>query len=185
MGNSQSSINEGPTETTPDMTVFQYFDSIAKEWSGSSWNDSNFYLLQIFKVKNALVLVSSASCVAMSFSLITFISTEKQFRSLKFCPIVAQALVDINGPGAANCVYEILKIQLVIDHSKKYDLLQLFRSVLYDERPKGVFPCVLTFLNEYSTGPCIVATAFVRYALHVFPIKISWVTKLCFSILYY
>ena len=128
------------------------------------------------KVKLVLCTFFSIQSVAFNMLLLAFLLSHEDFRSWTFFPVVMQGLIDICGPGIANVIYEwklmskynaIAKLLASVEHwQSPYVPIVQFESF---HRVGGLLGCVLlelrTFLNEYSTGFCLTATAFVRYML--------------------
>ena len=147
--------------------------------------DETFF--RVMKTKRGIVCYLSAQCVMMNVILLSFLLMTKEFRKWMFYPVMFQAIIDILGPGLANAINEVGLLQHMYEYRDKivYDsgvnkaFLNDF-DVLFHR--KNTLSCLVTYLrvliNEYSTGVCILITAFYRYILVCRPaIKIP--RKLC------
>ena len=134
------------------------------------------FFIKMMKMKLGLSTFFSIQSVVFNMLLLAFLLRHKDFRSWKFFPVIMQGFIDICGPGIANVVYE-WKLMEKYDAIAKYFASDGYRGSPYVpimefeifHRIGGLLGCVLlelrTFLNEYSTGFCLTATAFVRYML--------------------
>ena len=134
------------------------------------------FFLKIMKLKLGVCTFFSIQSVGFNIMLLAFLLRHEDFRSWAFFPVIMQGLIDICGPGVANGIYE-WKLMKQYNAKAEYfasdDFLGLpyVRIVEFESfhRIGGLLGCVLlelrTFLNEYSTGFCLTATAFVRYLL--------------------
>ena len=132
-----------------------------------NWSDSLFVNLILIK---SVSISGSAICIILNTLLIYFILSSDEFRDLKFFPVGFQALIDILGPGVSNIAYEIVSYERL--HNFRYQEIPSYMSMINLDRFSrvgGLFACILTYfrtiLNEYTTGYCILASAFVRYCL--------------------
>ena len=135
--------------------------------------EMNELFLTFISAKQILGCSLSLICVVFNAILLCFLASKEQFRSWVFCPLAFQATVDILGPGIANFFYEIYYYDSMVTQREarlstfgyakvspgSLTLIKILRF-----RPIG---CVMTylreFLNEFSTGFCILTTAFFRY----------------------
>ena len=169
----------------------------------------NYYFDSMENTLDAVVLqtttgtVLSVLCIILNVFLVYFLLREDEFRDLKLFSLYFQAIVDIVGPGVANCVFDIL---VYYDLRSWWDLASETESLVYRFNLQTVrikfamvdgsnqVKCIINFfrlmLNEYSTGWCIAATAFVRYVLVCHPTRSSdillkkWlITIACFVVL--
>ena len=140
--------------------------------------DETFF--DVMKIKRGIVCYLSAQCVIMNVILLSFLLMTKEFRKWMFYPVMFQAIIDIVGPGLANAMNELRLVQ----HMYEYRDEKIFRTgfgkvlptafdLLYFER--DTFACLVLYLrvliNEYSTGVCILITAFYRYLLVCHPVS--------------
>ena len=146
-----------------------YFDSMANTMAA------------VF-VQATLGSTLSIFCIVLNLSLLYFCLREEEFRDMKFFSVYFQAVVDVIGPGIANCVHEVLVYQS-LDFWADYDSESTTSSFIFNiataayemSIPIGskTIGCIVNLfrlsLNEYSTGWCIVVTAFVRYILVCHP----------------
>ena len=123
-------------------------------------------------------MFASIPCVFLNLLLILFIFMNKEFRSLNYSPVVIQALSDIIGPGVANLIFESRvhkKLNDIVSRPNYEDSPHNFETLEKLTRIKGGAACILgllrMFLSEYTTGPCILATAYNRYASACHPTK--------------
>ena len=134
------------------------------------------FFLNIMKLKLGLCTYFSIQSVAFNMLLLAFLLRHNDFRSWTFFPVIMQGLIDICGPGVANGIYEwklMDKYYAKQKHFARDDLMgpPYVHFVDFENLHwvGGLLGCVLlelrTFLNEYSTGICLTATAFVRYLL--------------------
>ena len=139
------------------------------------------------KIKREIVCYLSAQCVLMNVILLSFLLMTKEFRKWMFYPVMFQAFIDILGPGLANAINELGLVQHMYEYRDeivfKTGVNKAFLSGFDNLFHRGsTFSCLVTYsrvlINEYSTGFCIVITAFYRYVLVCHPsMKIS--RKLC------
>ena len=135
--------------------------------------EMNEQFLTFISVKQILGCSLSLICVVFNTILLCFLASIEQFRSWVFCPLAFQAAVDILGPGLANFFYEFYyydfmlrkrELRLFLFGIAKFSLVDLTGIEILKGRPIG---CVMTylrvFLNDFSTGFCILTTAFFRY----------------------
>ena len=132
------------------------------------------FFVRMMELKVGLCTYFSIQSVVFNMLLLVFLLSHKDFRSWAFYPVTMQCFVDICGPGVANVIYEW---KLMSKHYAEAKMLadaypRVFPYVRMEEfesfhRIDGLLACVLlelrTFLNEYSTGLCLTATALVRY----------------------
>ena len=168
-------------EFTESVIVFQYFDlalaNIPDILQTVDWNTS---VVVAFIVKTITACCFSVLCIVLNSLLVCFLLTSKDFRNLNFTPAIIQAVVDIMGPGVANCCYEIM----LYYNSRYNDFgVELSRFLVMESRvqAQSTIGCVFTFLrvilNEYTTGTCVVATAYIRYILVCHPTKNNFVSS--------
>ena len=118
--------------------------------------------------KTIILSCSSVVCVVLNLLMILFFMLHKKFRALTFCPLIIQSLVDIIGPGIANIMFEVFLLDRALSQGSSNLGLAYWLEI---KMTRAVSPldCALTFLrvllNEYTTGPCVLATAYIRYAL--------------------
>ena len=118
--------------------------------------------------KTVILSCSSVVCVVLNLLMILFFVLHKKFRRLTFCPLMIQSLVDIIGPGIANIMFEVFLLDRALsDGSPNWGLAYWMEFKM--TRGISLMDCILTFLrvslNEYTTGTCVLATAYIRYAL--------------------
>ena len=129
-------------------------------------------LTSVMKWKFVISSSLSAYCVVGNLLLVTFLLSTEEYRKWHFFPILFQALTDLIGAGISNAVYEwkFLKywpkrITFYIEFFTTNfiplgDLMRVFA-------PPGIKFCVLNhlrqLLNDFSTGLCVVTTAYYRY----------------------
>ena len=170
VGSSQS------TEVTPLVSLGEqdyFFDTILRNENGLRVDE---FFLRMMKLKLGLSTYFSVQSVAYNMLLLAFLLRHKDFRSWAFFPVIMQCFIDICGPGVANVIYEwklMAKYKAEVNKmagsnvsATPYIRMEKFETF---HRVNGLLGCVLlelrTFLNEYSTGFCLTATAFVRYML--------------------
>ena len=146
---------------TENPRVFSHFERVSGYLDSENekylWDDS---VETIFAVKHYSSLLLSALCVFLNSLLVLFLATNKGFRDMKFFPLALQAVVDIIGPGVANCVFEVRSYQKTMDilrlsasrgDSTSLRALKNFATVI-----GGDTGCLLALLrmvlNEYATG---------------------------------
>ena len=151
--------------------LLQRFGQTTPEVESSDWDDA---FMIVFMVKTVVTCSLSSLCVLLNSLLIFFVLTTKEFCNLKFAPVVIQAFVDIIGPGIANFIYEILALKETRREEVAKKLSEILQMADFI-RPMGALACVTTFLrvilNEYTTGSCVLATAFIRYVLVCHPTR--------------
>ena len=150
--------------------------------------DETFF--RVMKIKRGIVCYLSAQCVMMNVILLSFLLMTKEFRKWMFYPVMFQAFIDILGPGIANTMDELGLVQHMYEYRDKNVLKIGFNKAFlsgFDDllHASTAFSCIVTYLrvliNEYSTGFCILITAFYRYVLVCHPaMKLS--RKLCVSL---
>ena len=144
--------------------------------------DNQMEFQQDFLIRVAfskLVITSAMSTGSIIFNslLLMFFISHNDFHSLSFGPVMIQTIVDILGPGFANLVYEYLSYkQLTGEEMQNFMSLSVdmdIGSLQIYSTLRSWTGCFLTFfrslLNTYSTGFCILATAFIRYILICHP----------------
>ena len=138
--------------------------------------DGTFYSIMTTRLGISSYL--SIQNVIMNFLLLTFLFTAKEFRNWQFFPLMMQASVDIMGPGISNLIFEwLLNRQWPVIEDYLTDNVFLRRPLIKESYTMqtiyGIFPCFLMqlrcLLNEYSTGYCLLVTAFYRYLLVCHP----------------
>ena len=132
-------------------------------------------------VVKSFSIFGSTFCVILNSLLLHFILTTEEFRTLHFFPIGVQATVDLIGPGLINIIYSSFSIInfnktfLERSGSKYWQKLMLPPDFKRLSQVEAEFACVLIYLrsvlNEYSTGLCVVASAFIRYCLICHPTR--------------
>ena len=170
------------TERTRDPNIELNFNHVQTNWLFE--NTDYGYLewerepiVRAFTIKTLITCFMSFVCIVFNSLLFTFLLSKREYRNLKFFPVFVQTAVDILGPGAANLIYEVIAYMgitgFVTDAAMSLSSLY-FRGfdlgMLEDfSRVRDMKGCILTFfrslLNEYTTGLCVVATAFIRYIL--------------------
>ena len=173
-------LNE--TDQTKDPEIEKNFIHVWNEWVSADdyyqeWNHGD--LLRMFAVKTAISCSMSLICIIFNSFLLLFFAFEKSFRKLNFCPVVAQAVIDLLGPGLANFVYEIWSHVTVSGDFGHWAVVTFGGSGIEFSLIEGIsrlrnWPgCFLSFLrilmNEYTTGMCVLATSLIRYLLICHP----------------
>ena len=138
--------------------------------------DETFFKVMHYRVRVSTFLIIQS--IIMNTLLLIFLFSHKESRSWMFFPLMMQATVDIIGPGIANMIYEW---KLYFHWPVAYEYFTTstdYKEPLIDNEDTlqalpGPFACVLmhfrSLLNEYSTGYCLLATAFFRYILVCHP----------------
>ena len=156
---------------------------MSKEAENVEWNNS---ILIFIWTKTLFICLSSSICVVLNSFLVAFIAVNKEFRNLKFSPVVFQAVADIIGPGVANFVYELRLLDEALKENRFMGLSR-FIETNTSLRLFTYESCFLNFLriilNEYTTGFCVLAVAFIRYALVCHPTRECLVNRLCLIII--
>ena len=176
-----------PTYSVPDQLwedMVQFPIEVLTENKGINLDETFF---SVMKVKRGIVCYLSAQCVLMNVILLSFLLMTKEFRKWMFYPVMFQALIDILGPGLANAINEVGLVQHMYEYRDKRVYASGFNKAFLNGidqlfHGRTAFSCVVTYLrvliNEYSTGFCILVTAFYRYVLVCHPaMKIP--RKLC------
>ena len=133
------------------------------------WSQS----LRVFLWSKTVILSSSSVvCVVLNLLMILFFMLHKKYRSLTFCPLIIQSLVDIIGPGVANIMFEVILLDRALsarNFSRSSNRGMAYWMEFEMTRGLSLMDCTLVFLrvslNEYTTGTCVLATAYIRYAL--------------------
>ena len=130
----------------------------------------------------------SVLCTVLNSYLIYCLVTVEDFKNLIFFPIGMQAAIDVIGPGISNIIYSCLAHLQLRDTISDYRLGTNYFEPSIDSIESSVtifgkLGCLLTFfrsiLNEFSTGYCVLASAFIRYCLICHPTRdILTVTRL-------
>ena len=182
MGSTSTTMREFiQTESTRDPKIENNFNQVQVVWL---YENSDYGYLEwerepivrAFTVKTMITCFMSFLYIVFNSLLFTFLLSKTEYRNLQFFPVFVQTAVDILGPGAANLVYEVIAYRGITDLStnRVMSLSLVSRGIhlgmLEDySRVHDVNGCILTFfrslLNEYTTGLCVVATAFIRYIL--------------------
>ena len=184
------------TERTRDPNIEMNFNHVQYNWLFE--NTENRYLewerepiVRAFTVKTVITCFMSFVCVVFNSLLFTFLLSKREYRNLKFFPVFVQIAVDILGPGAANLLYEVIAYKEITGFDA--DATMMVASFLYRgihlgllndfSRVRDMKGCILNFfrslLNEYTTGLCVVATAFIRYILVCRPTSTLFKNKKC------
>ena len=178
MGATTSAPNATQVSRNPD--VMDNFHNISYNWAPDDYGQHSWDsgLANFITTKTIISIVSSAVCIVLNSLLVFFIFSHSEFRDWKFYPTAIQALADVIGPGIGNLWYEWLvyeQLQLRIKQAIEIDVPLTLNTLQAVTQLKNFSSCVLSLLrivvNEYTTGPCVLATAFVRYALVVHPTK--------------
>ena len=149
--------------------------------------DETFYKVMRYRVSISTFL--NIQSIIMNTFLLLFLFSYKEFRSWMFFPLMMQATVDIIGPGIANMIFEwklYFHWPVLADAFDYITYGDYSEPVITDEVSlqvlPGPFACVLmhlrSLLNEYSTGYCLLATAFFRYLLVCHP-SVKLTTRFC------
>ena len=152
-----------------DYTFYNFYNYDTNDHSDYMfWSQS----LRVFLWSKTVILsCSSVVCVVLNLLMILFFILHKKFRSLTFCPLMIQSLVDIIGPGIANVMFEVLLLDRALSSRTFRSVNQGMAYWMEFKMTRGIslMDCTLTFLrvslNEYTTGTCVLATAYIRYAL--------------------
>ena len=175
-------LNEADRTNDPEMD--KNFIYIHNNWASvddyadyKEWDQDD--LVRMFAVKTAISCSMSLICIIFNSLLLLFFAFEKSFRKLNFCPVVAQAVIDLLGPGLANFVYEIWSYATVSGDFGHWAVVVFevkgieFSLVEGISRLRNWPGCFLSFLrilmNEYTTGMCVLATSLIRYLLICHP----------------
>ena len=155
----------------PNMAVyFSSLSTITVDYILTTYYDSNF--LSFYLWATLWSVLGSVICIVLNSLLIICVFTIDDFKNWVFFPVCLQAFIDIAGPGFAKIVYN------VISFNNLRDELSLAEYLLSEDFEKftivdGKIGCTLTFfrsfLNEYTTGYCVLASAFFRYCLICHP----------------
>ena len=139
--------------------------------------DETFYT--VMKTRLGVSTWLNTQCVIMNVLLLTFLFSYKEYRSWQFFPLMMQSVVDIIGPVISNMAFEwklyINWPDIAARILEEYEYMKE-PVILRSENVQVVFGIASCFLmhlrcllNEYSTGYCILATAFYRYLLVCHP----------------
>ena len=141
--------------------------------------DSGFRVFHLFVT--AFTVCGSISCTLLNLFLIYCLLTIDEFKSLLFFPIGLQAAVDALGPGVSNMIYSLVSHfrmrKEFLDYGTSYLEYNNMAFYYFESTVMliGETGCVLTFfrsiLNEFSTGLCVLASAFIRYCLICHPTR--------------
>ena len=174
------------TERTRDPNIELNFNHVQTNWLFENrdygyleWDREP--IVRAFTFKTVITCFMSFMCIVFNSLLFMFLLSKQEYCNLMFFPIFVQIAVDILGPGADNLVYEVIAYRgitgFVTDaamglsslYFRGFDLGMLENF----SRVRDMKGCILTFfrslLNEYTTGLCVVATAFIRYILKCRP----------------
>ena len=165
--------SEGPENSTyvPDLAMyFSSLNTISVDYSLTKYFDDG---LQSFYLWTTIWSVfGSVICIVLNFSLIIWIFTIEDFKNWVFFPVGLQAVIDIVGPGFSNIAYNVISFGLLQD-GLEYDDYMLSGDFVELTFVDGKLGCTLTFfrsiMNEYTTGLCVLASAFFRYCLICHP----------------
>ena len=127
----------------------------------------------VMQIKFLVQLCLSSTCILFNALFVSFLLSQKQFRSWMFFPIIMQAIIDIVSAGFMNILFEkaqlirlqqLISYQLRIIGKPRVSIQEIITSYFSKYSYKL---CLLTYarilLNEYGTCYCILATAFFRY----------------------
>ena len=155
------------------LEYYDYLDGFDPDNMYFEQVNDNLFLHILFR--SVIGTILSLSCVFLNATLVIFCLSTEEFRDMKFFPILFQAVVDVIGPGCANIVYEVMTYRKTAEFVQNFDNLYgtvrvlNLQFTLQKTEVKTNLSCFLiycrSFLNEYSTGPCILATAFIRYVM--------------------
>ena len=108
----------------------------------------------------------------MNSFLIICILTLEDFKNWIFFPVCLQAAIDIVGPGFASIAHNVISLRSLRSklENKEYFSSRDFEILKFVD---GNLGCSLTFfrsiLNEYTSGLCVLVSAFLRYCLICHP----------------
>ena len=129
-------------------------------------------LLAFYSWVTIMSISGSAICIVLNSLLIICILTIDDFKNWIFFPVCLQVVIDIAGPGFANIVSNVISLGSLQEGLEYVEYLapEEFERLTF---VAGNLGCPLTFfrsiLNEYTTGVCVLASAFFRYCLICHP----------------
>ena len=155
----------------PDLAShFNGLSTITVDYTESKYYDNG--LLSFYLWTTIMSISGSAICIVLNSFLIICILTTDDFQNWIFFPVCVQAAIDIAGPGFANIAYSVISFGNLRDGINN---VEYFRSDDFEVLTfvDGNLGCFLTFfrsiLNEYTTGVCVLTSAFFRYCLICHP----------------
>ena len=149
---------------------FSSLSAITVDYSLTKYFDDGF--LSFYLWANLWSFLGSVICIVLNLFLIMCVLTMEDFRGWIFFPVCMQAAIDIVGPGFANIFYNVISFNNLREElsSLEYLISEEFEKLT---KVDGKVGCILVFfrsiLNEYTTGICVLASAFFRYCLICHP----------------
>ena len=161
----------GNSSYVPNMAVyFSSLSTITIDYSLTKYFDDGLFAFYLWAT--IWSIFGSVVCIVLNFFLILCVLTIKEFKNWAFFPVCLQAAIDIAGPGFANIIYNVKSFSILREELEytDYTASEHFESSTFVAGNTG---CFLTFfrsiLNEYTTGLCVLASAFLRYCLVCHP----------------
>ena len=150
-----------------------YFSSVSTitiDYSLTKYYDEGFFAFYLWAFFWSVF--GSVICIVLNFFLILCVFTIEDFKNWTFFPVCLQAAIDIAGPGFANIIYNVMSFSLLRGDWDYVDyfLPEDFVKFTFVTGNQGCFLTIFrSILNEYTTGLCVLASAFFRYCLVCHP----------------
>ena len=169
--------NESNTTASFIGSVFSELATISVDYE--YFRQFDYGLKPFYLWSTIFAVFGSTTCLALNAYLIFCLFTVVDLKNLFFFPVGVQAAIDAIGPGLANIVYLGLstrQMRVNLPDPEDYEDYRSYIShstIQFDVILYSHIGCVLTFLrsilNEYGTGVCVLASAFIRYCLVCHP----------------
>ena len=169
--------NESNTTASFIGSVFSELATISVDYE--YFRQFDYGLKPFYLWSTIFAVFGSTTCLALNAYLIFCLFTVVDLKNLFFFPVGVQAAIDAIGPGLANIVYLCLstrQMRVNLPDPEDYEDYRSYIShstIQFDVILYSHIGCVLTFLrsilNEYGTGVCVLASAFIRYCLVCHP----------------